>query len=476
MILGYLKRKEGSAFIITLVVMAIFVILCSAILSFAIDNRKMSIDNSLFHSSYYIAESGLTYVVSELKNNIENIYFTSANQTDFFNKVHSFITDTIARYKNFEYVKVRGFTPAKAVRIEEYVYSNYSGNTAFYKLSSYGEIDGVRRKIEQSFIVEYPEPFESEFAIFAGERLELDKKGNVIKGSIALASDNIFKNENANSNHISVDLSQISLDKDSYFYINENVYHDLNYNVPKNLGENNLSRLRILEPRTYEFSHIPDMNIDNKVTKDSISYIKLEKDTYIPTLISDGELKVKVDTTVNLLVDTLDVKGDLIIDGIGKLRIYVKESLYIGGDVSIKYLPVPPKLYIYYYNDKIENNTISLGEFCGILYVNKANIRLKKGASFKGHIISGGDEIELLGSDDSYQEINGAIFAPFASITVKNKCRINGVVICDRFIAEGSELSIYYDEPEFFADYPYKPTITDLTDLLHVSHARESDK
>ena len=138
--------------------------------------------------------------------------------------------------------------------------------------------------------------------------------------------------------------------------------------------------------------------------------------------------------TVNLLIDDLSLaqSTELNIIGNGTLNIYVKNSLNLGGAISNPSNNAG-KVNIYYAGDTEPQFSGSQQTVYGSLYVEKSDLTINGSKTIAGHIMSGGNKINLLGGGPPSGHY---ILAPNADVTANN--HYTGVILANTFTGTGN--------------------------------------
>ena len=171
-------------------------------------------------------------------------------------------------------------------------------------------------------------------------------------------------------------------------------------------------------------------------------------------MIIRSELIVHIGQKDRIIVtDNLTVEGDgkitLKKTGKGTLLLYVKNNFSIldGGRVNNG---GQPKDIILYYKG---NETINLGgdtKFVGCAHLENADLIISNSGGIIGHIITGGNYVEISGAASVHVKV---IYAPNAHVRMIESGSLTGALICNPFEAGGnSTLTFDNSNMDTFAD------------------------
>ncbi len=205
---------------------------------------------------------------------------------------------------------------------------------------------------------------------------------------------------------------------------------------------------------TYEPGQIPDLAGNNKAKiqipdngfyQDTISiaanthlYIDLEEQTRVLSVrnlhITQGHIH-------------LENPGDN-----GKLILYVEDSITYGGGSTINNNGDISNLIIYYKGSgapSIGGNT----RLYGSIYIESADFTIAGSNGVLGHIVSGGNNVNISGNAEANVRV---LYAPNAFVELEGSGRVIGPVVANDFKAVGNA-RVYYspDVHEFDVDFPF---------------------
>ena len=188
-------------------------------------------------------------------------------------------------------------------------------------------------------------------------------------------------------------------------------------------------------------------------TNDSIS-----EDGYYPNITIKDNTTLTIDipegTERKIMVDTLYMpQGNIVINGSGKLTLYVKNSFTFTYGSKINYGSSgdgnPDQVLIYYEG----TNKFSIAgdtKINGTVFVEKADMEIDNSGGIKGHIITGGNNVSIAGDGSAVVK---ALYAPNANVSLTNSGKIYGAVVAKNFSTSGNS-RIYYDPSISSVDLP----------------------
>lgn len=167
---------------------------------------------------------------------------------------------------------------------------------------------------------------------------------------------------------------------------------------------------------------------------------------YIEKIQVDGntDLKINVgDENQVLYVGTLEInQGNITILGTGKLSIHVEDEFTMNGSSTMNKTGSQSQVFMYYSGED-DIKLAGATKFNGSIYVKDADIKLSGSGGLQGHIISGGDKIDITGNAKAYSRI---VFAPYADIKVSGSGSISGSVVSKSFTASGNGSIVFADK------------------------------
>lgn len=485
-----IRDQEGSVFIVTLMILAVLSILGSAVLSTTFSNNKMAIYDSEFQSVYYVAEAGVRHVGSSITDSIEDIYRESESKTEYFNKIEGCITDAIESFNSGDFSEVRGSQPGVDIILENV---ESTDDSRIYTLISTGDIDGISRRVVQKIEVKYSKSN----GILADKAVFADKEINLI-GSGMIIGDVGTNLTSPKAINISGGLGGNGIRIDGDCYLPEgaseeaiSVTQDITKPNMKTTPKRNLilpefpefPSFSKLDPITiaadggpyYLINDQGDITVDWWV--DDGYVLELNRNAYIPEIDIRGKLlTIKVDNDVDILVDSITIENDghLKLIGNGKVTLYVKNTINLGGGVLLNEKSegetenqAIEQLTIYYKGT--EKLTVGDGaKVYASIYAETAQVQLTGGSGYMGHIFTGSTEqLEIINNADTHSRI---ICAPYAPVICTG--RVKGSIICKSIEVSGSG-KIEFVASDKMADIPFEVKNPGEQNLLKIDPIRE---
>lgn len=84
---SFIQNEKGIALVMVLLILTVMTILGLALMGLTLNNMKMSSGERTYQSTYYIAESGITYTLDIVNDSIVNIYNGSTTKGAFLQKL-----------------------------------------------------------------------------------------------------------------------------------------------------------------------------------------------------------------------------------------------------------------------------------------------------------------------------------------------------------------------------------------------------
>ncbi len=177
--------------------------------------------------------------------------------------------------------------------------------------------------------------------------------------------------------------------------------------------------------------------------------IVISENGYYPTFSIGSNRTVTIDTGGEdeeriIVVDNLNItQGHIILQGSGKLKLYVTDVFTMGGSSKINYGTNgegDPARVTLYYGGK---NTFTLGNDVGLngtVVVKDAEVQINNAGKLKGGLISGGTKVTVQGDGSAVVKV---IYAPNAAVKLDNSGKVKGAVVCQTFEASGNARLIY---------------------------------
>lgn len=423
-----MNNENGVALVAVLLVLVVISILGISLIGLASSNLKMSSGDRDTQSAYYVAESGVTYRMSQIEQNIKAAYGLAVTGTDFFNRVNTAMELGVAKdYNDFE--QTSGTQPVATTTIEQVPSSTPISYSYDYKITSVGKINNRTRKVVKIFHVSWKPrtsvTIPADTVLFVKDSLIL--KNVPVDGSIGTSGT----------------MSEITLNG-SKAIVTGNIY--TNVSTPLN---------------------IPDFPVFSIVTTNNYSFtsttqtLTMNSDMAFNTLTVNSGQTLTIDVgnyNKNLVLNNLNVYGKIKIVGTGKISFYVKnitmgsgsiigtDGNILGTDSNIE------KIYVF-----LEGTASNIsGLIYGSMYAKNADIVVDpaKGKGVLGHIITAGLNISYLSNNNSVPKM---IFAPNASVSINTS--FSGSIIAKSLTSSGNDdnfifkfVQINYDNSPLFVD------------------------
>ncbi len=163
----------------------------------------------------------------------------------------------------------------------------------------------------------------------------------------------------------------------------------------------------------------------------------IDADGYYPEIIVKSELRVQVGSGErHLRVGRLEISGSgkLSIEGTGKLVFYVEDEVTVANSGAFNSEGLPEQAFIYYYGGRDLALTGS-GVFKGTIQAEKAKVRVAGSGKMYGHIITGGETVDLSGSGEAVVSL---IYAPNATVQVAGSASVEGAIVSEYCSLTGS--------------------------------------
>ncbi len=350
------QNEKGMALVVVLMVLVITSIMGVTVLGLAANNLKKSSVESNYQSTYYIAESGATYMMNDISTSIMNIYNQTSDGMTFFNNSEAmFNSKTNFTYTDFE--NNSGQKPAAVIKIVKINNNNAnSATTRDYTITSVGTINNSSRTVMRTFHLTWKAKsnvnIPTDTSVFVNTLISLDG-GATVSGAIGT---------NSSLNN------QIVLNGGASISGNNNIY------VGPNAGANVISKpnymvinnpiVKIAAEKTFTLPAFPSIptyptlaNVQLVDSKGKNSYYVINNgalqinnwlsDNYVLTMNQDlsfTDINIDSNYTLNinvgnsnrsLVVNNLNLpNGNIVIQGSGTLTIYVREILQWALEVS----------------------------------------------------------------------------------------------------------------------------------------------
>lgn len=401
--------------------LVVFSVLGMSVVTVTMNSLKASSVERSDQSAYYIAESGITLITNEVRENIMSLYNAASSETEFFDSFEDkFGIGLEKTYDSFE--ESFGEKPVAKMIIEKV---DANTPTRQYKIKSTGTIGKLSRTVEKSMEITWV-PKRSNVsipngkAVFVKNTIHLENNASVdgdvgtyssLQEAIILENNAILKGTvEANSTN------PIKSENNAKFIGSVGpMTTEVNFKMPK-----------------WEFpsftSTITDFNLSNNENKTLEMNTNLSYDDFI--ISNNGVLNINVTgKSKNLVVNNLEINNNatMNISG-GKLTIFVLNKLDISNGSQINKLENRKNLKIIVKGSEISvgNNSKLYGSLC----VENAEIDISNNVEFLGHIITGGTKVTIGGNSVVTPRL---LYAPNAEVVLSNNSDFNGSIIANSF-------------------------------------------
>lgn len=455
-----IKNEEGSALVLAMMVLLVFVALGTAVGTVTVGSYRLSDNNREYNSAYYIAEAGANMAYEEIESYVLEAYDESLISENFFDKMgNPFGAENNKKhqvYDNFE--PQSGTIPEAIVSVEG---PEGTGKTRKYTIKSTGEVAGKTRTVEKPITINWVRKGDNGGTspipdVPTGAVLIAKNKLNILNGTIT--GETYISSTKNNSIKLSggqggsgytifypVGASYESILDDSQIYTPTPsiIQKDFKINWPaydKLLDLNNEFDMPIQTKRLnpYEHKHSEgnkywlidqngNVNLNNWMVDEYV--INLEADLYIPTIDIDSGKKLIFNTgegDYKIYVDKLKVmSGSLDIRGSGSLTLIVRDTTSFRQTSDINQSGSSNQLFLVYTGNSpnfseitsINGHIISIGH--------NSNITIKN-SSINGVFLADAKKIHFIGGNIPS---NMMMIAPKGEIILDEGYQINGTLI-----------------------------------------------
>ncbi|WP_170885484.1 PilX N-terminal domain-containing pilus assembly protein [Bacillus alkalicellulosilyticus] len=435
---NHIQNEKGITLLLVLVVLVVISVMGLSLMGLAASNVQMSSGERDNQSTYYIAEAGATQILSNVNRNVLTYYNTATNATDFFTKLENEVLQIGSHTNINSFEEVFGVTPKANVKIEK-VPGHDTGNIRKYKLVSEGVVDNRKRTVESTFTLEWKNKSGSsldlpdDLAVFSENKIHLN---GLIDGNIATNS---------------IDPGAINLEWAGFnppntfkgtVYLMPGASENIIERKQGMIGQEYTFKPYTKTPPKYELPKFPDFPMNpgtaNLIVSNSNTTIGPEDMTYNRITVNGGRtLTINVgasNQTTKIRVRELSVtnNGNIVLQGQGKLELYVDHSMTVAGARINNTTPQTDERITIYFSGPsltVGNN----GQIGASLFADKTNITIEGSGGIQGHIITGGSTVTVRGTSNA----GSLLFAPNATVTATGSGHIHGAVIGKTFIVEG---------------------------------------
>ena len=494
------KNQSGYMLITVMLIITIISILGLSIMSITMNAVKTTNSERDDQSVYYIAESGLTVEMENIKTEaaklyeneniprfetckgdsecIENLRKDAA--LSFFNAFRSTVEGD-KPFSGFETITGTNKLPSAEITVS-HLATNESNFSEEYKISSIGIIDDKERKVEQTFTLVWPGR-DREIPSLPGPGDSDEDSGSSIEdipiGTAAYVTGDVQHDGGTVIGHVGSlkcnDKRKTIRITNGGSRINGDIF------LPENCDEKNIevaewmvnnghfsaaaspSKVKGIpvlpafprEPVATTFNgKINGKNGNFKEIKDG--KLSFEDSSTEYTLDMNGNLKfehikfghgntLNIDTgntDKNLVVNQLVVGGKIKNVGNGKLNIFVLDQMDVGGSGIIGETKKENIVNVLYSGRKAVNLNGNQRMYSSF-YSKQANITIGGSAELTGNIFSHGNQVNINGHGDAISQV---VLAPDAHVQITGSGKVIGVVFAESLYLSGGGNRIVYKE------------------------------
>nr|WP_321293195.1 PilX N-terminal domain-containing pilus assembly protein [uncultured Trichococcus sp.] len=444
------EDENGSGLVLTLMVLLVLSVLGVSIGTLALGSYRLSDANRDDTSAYYVAEAGAVAAYEEIQGEVLSAYENNATEGSFYNHVSSIVTAQNGQ-SSVDFAEQFGTEPTATIATAQ-------KDSKIYTITSIGEVDGKKRTVTKQFTVTWVEKNTAGGGLpILPDNAALLTQGKIEVSNGTLQGDLYINSVEPKSFQISGNPTFTSA---TLFYSNKITAEEL-LDYPS--WYNKLPKLEAKD-EDWDFGNYPGLlnqisapniteklpvkNIGTHMVQDEDGNVKvtnyqtknyvleLESDVYIPEMTSNANRSFSIDTggaNRTIVVDALDLGGDIQVEGEGTLTLIVKNSFHINnGGISFNEDGVPNKVTIIY----LGNSELDLGKIKlmnGNMIVKNADVKTNN-TSINGVFLTGGNTVELSGGGAGS---NMVLIAPNAAVSLTGSYSITGSVIAKTFAMGG---------------------------------------
>lgn len=464
------EDEKGSGLVLTLMVLLVLSVLGVSIGTLALGSYRLSDANRDDASAYYVAEAGAVAAYETIQEEVLGAYENNATEGSFYHQV-SAIVGAQNGQSPVDFGEQFGSEPVAMIATAQ-------EDAKTYTLTSTGEVDGKTRTVTKQFTVNWVEKntggggglpaLPANAALLTQGGIEISNgtlQGDLYTHSVEPKSFQISGNPTFASATL---FYPNALEDPEALLAYPSWYKSLPKLEPRaeawDVGTyrallNQISAPDItgkLPAKNSGTHQVQDGQGNVKVTNHQAAGYELElaSDVYIPEMTSNSNRSFSIDTggaNRTIVVDALDLGGDVHFEGAGTLTIVVKNSFHINnGGISINADGAPSKVTIIY----LGNAALDLGK----IKLMNANLIVKNAdakannTSLNGVFLTGGSTVELSGGGTGS---NLMLLAPNAAVSLTGSYAINGTVAAKTF-AMGGGTSLSYQAIDT-AGFPFGP-------------------
>lgn len=399
-------KENGSALVLTILIITVLLILSSALIHLYFSESRLSKHEENRKKAYYIAEAGIEYAL------------TVFEKDSFWDEDGSLLPEYV---DNISDLFDGSLTSLERSENEIIVSTGTSNN--------------ISVAIEIQVIGEESMP-ELDMAIYSDTDININN--GTITGDLA-------------TNYGTITIKGWpTINGDMYIGPDsapeDTVIYPPNYDLDSEIYNQDNSR-------TYTLPDFPAFPDDLPYRGDFTTpwvegeYYEINQDGEYNLIQTSGHRTITIDMGGGdriIRVKDLDIDQghiELVNTGSGKLILYVEDSFTLNGSSSINKNGNPEDVFMYY-KGSTQINLAGSTDYVGSIYVKEADISMKGSGGINGHILSGGDTINLTGGSSTNVR---ALLAPDSTVNVTGGASFRGSIVCDILNMSGGA-NITYEE------------------------------
>ncbi|MDZ5710729.1 hypothetical protein [Jeotgalibacillus haloalkalitolerans] len=482
MIKRYVNNQSGYSLLLTIFAVLFISIIGVSILSFTLNTTRVTVNEQVNQSSYYIAEAGLVEKRAELNVLAGAAYkevLSSYNalppeeqidydlETVFYSRVQSMINERLTFESASTYEEQQSVTPFSNAKVTQ-----ISTSPLVYEIASAGTIPAektpeltkeLKQRVEiQMNVDKTPKSvtipndsgttkFQACFSVYAKGDVNVGN-GTLIgpiysdgttnlNGGQAKIIGNVYSKGNININggtNTMIDGDVFTEQQvDPHSKVTGNVFENFNLDA---VQMDCVQRAPDL-PSVQNSFPAPQSGYDDQNSANGV--LKLIKDDYYFEEISTKNNRpLTIDLqgqNKRIFVDTLDLKGSIELINPGKLELIILNEFQSGGQGSINNNNDTDVLTIRYAGSEIfkysGNDPLN-----GHLYIKEADLQLTNGKQVTGDIFAYGvSSLDIKGGQATNDRL---IIAPNSTFILGSNTTINGNVVVKNFITNGNNMTV----------------------------------
>lgn len=451
------EDEKGSGLVLTLMVLLVLSVLGVSIGALTLGSYRLSDANRDDTSAYYVAEAGAVAAYEEIQSQVLSAYESDATEGSFYDHVSTIVTSKNGQ-SPVDFGEQFGSDPTAKITTAK----NDSKN---YTITSIGEVDGKKRTVTKEFTVTWVNKntggggglptLPANAALLSQGKIEISNgtlQGDIYTNSVEPKSFQISGNPTFTSATLfysnKIAEPEELLDYPSWYNKLpklEAIDEDWDFGTyPGLLNQISASNITGKLPVKKMGTHVVQDEDGNVMVTNhqAVGYeLNLESDVYIPEMTSNSNRSFSINTggtNRTILVDALDLGGDIHVEGEGTLTIVIKNSFNINnGGISFNKDGSQSKLSLVY----LGNSELDLGkikQINGNMIVKNAGIKTNN-TIINGVFLTGGSTVQLSGGGSGS---NMMLIAPNAAVSLTGSYSINGTVVAKTFeMGGGTSLS-----------------------------------